>query len=196
MKFLTAFFLALFCTTFAHADDLAAQVLAEVNLARTNPQHYAQIVASRSPGQPRKEGDRAVQDAIRFLEKARPLPPLTRSEGLAACALGHVLEQGAAGSRGHNSADGSSPWKRMERLGKWSGRAAENIAYGPFDARGFVVMLIVDDGVRNRAHRLNIFGSAFRVVGIACGSHAAYRGMCVMDFATAFEETAPGLAAK
>jgi uncharacterized protein YkwD len=84
----------------------------------------------------------------------------------------------------------------MERLGKWSGRAAENIAYGPFDARGFVVMLIVDDGVRNRAHRHNIFGSSFRVVGIACGSHAAYRGMCVMDFATAFEETTSGLATR
>jgi uncharacterized protein YkwD len=195
MKSVFAIFLTFFIAAVAQGSDLPAQVLAEVNLARTAPSQYAQIVASRTAGRSFKEGDRAVQEAIRFLEKARPLPPLARSEGLAGCALGHVLEQGPAGARGHYSADGSSPWKRMARFGKWSGHAAENIAYGPLDARGFVIMLIVDDGVRDRAHRRNIFGD-FRLVGIACGAHASYKGMCVMDFATYFEEANTSLAIK
>ena len=188
MKILLVLVLTLCSAAALHADELAAQVLAEVNFARTAPQQYAQIVASRALGRPHREGDRVVYETIRFLEKARPLQPLTRSEGLAACARGHVCDQGAVGDKGHRGTDGSSPWKRMARFGRWSGRVAENIAYGTRDARGIVVALLVDDGVRDRGHRLNIFGSEFREVGIACGPHAGFGAMCVMDFAADFAE--------
>jgi uncharacterized protein YkwD len=184
------------CVVSAHADDLAAQIQAELNLARTAPQQYARIVASRVLGPRHIEGDRAVQEAVRFLEKARPLPPLARAEGLDASALSHVLDQGPAGARGHKGSDGSTPWKRMARFGRWSGHAAENIAYGKRDAREIVVALIVDDGVRDRGHRLNIFGGEFRVTGIACGLHAGYGTMCVIDFAAGFAGTERALAAK
>ena len=186
MKFFAALAVSFFCTAFLYADDLAAQVQAELNLARTAPQRYTQIVSSYALGHRHVGGDRAVQEAIHFLEKARPLPPLARSEGLTASALSHVLDQGATGARGHSGSDGSTPWKRMARFGRWSGHAAENIAYGRCEAREIVVALIVDDGVRDRGHRLNIFGSDFRVAGIACGPHAAYGTMCVIDFAAAF----------
>src|SRR6201999_3978439 len=56
----------------AHAADCAAQVLAEMNLARSQPQAYAQIVAQTA--RPGREGDRAIQEAVRFLQKAKPLP--------------------------------------------------------------------------------------------------------------------------
>ncbi len=188
MKFLLVLALALCSAQIVRADDLAAQVLAEINLARTAPQQYAQIVASRALGRPHREGDRVVHETIRFLEKARPLPALSHSEGMAACALSHVLDQSAAGAKGHRSSDGSSPWKRLARFGQWSGRVAENISYGPRDARSIVVTLLVDDGVRDRGHRLNLFASEFRLVGIASGAHPRYGTMCVMDFAAAFEE--------
>lgn len=196
MKYFAILALTLICATSLRADDLAAQVQAEINLARTAPRQYAQIVAGCALGRPHREGDRVVREAVRFLEKARPLTPLSRSEGLTAAALSHVLDQGAIGARGHKGSDGSTPWKRLARFGRWSGHAAENISYGLNDARRIVVALLVDDGVRDRGHRLNIFGSDFRCVGVACGSHSAYGTMCVIDFATAFAETAPGLAAK
>ena len=196
MKLFALLVISIFCTAPGRADDLAAQVHAEINLARTAPRHYAQIVASRSAGQRHIEGDRVVQEAVRFLEKARPLPALSRSEGLGSSALSHVLDQGPAGARGHNSTDGSTPWKRMARFGRWSGHAAENIAYGQRDAREIVVSLIVDDGVRDRGHRLNIFGGDFHVAGIACGAHASYGSMCVIDFATAFTAAEDKVAAK
>jgi uncharacterized protein YkwD len=178
------------------ADDLAAQVEAEINLARTAPARYAQIVAARSTGKRHAEGDRVVQEAVRFLEKARPLPPLARNPAMDACALSHVLDQGPAGARGHRGTDGSTPWKRLARFGRWSGHAAENIAYGERDARGIVVALVVDDGVRDRGHRLNIFGADFHYAGIATGSHAGYGRMCVIDFATVFTAADTAVAAK
>ena len=188
MKFLAALLLALLGVASLRADDLATQVQAELNLARTAPRQYAQIVAGRALGQRHLEGDRVVEEAVRFLEKARPLPPLTRSEGLGASALAHVLDQGPSGGRGHTGSDGSTPWKRMARFGRWSGHAAENISYGARDARGIVVALIVDDGVRDRGHRQNIFGRDLLCVGIACGPHAGFGTMCVIDFAAAFSE--------
>ena len=174
------------------ADDLAAQIQAELNLARTAPRQYAQIVASHRL----TAGEGAVAEAVRFLEKARPLPPLTRSDGLNASALSHVLDLGASGTRGHAGSDGSTPWKRMARFGRWSGHAAENISYGEREARGVVVSLIVDDGVRDRGHRQNIFSRDLLRVGIACGAHAGFGTMCVMDFAEAFAEADAKVAAK
>jgi len=173
------------------ASDLPEQVLAEINLARTAPQQYAQIVASQTAGSHGSEGDRAMAEAIHFLEKARPMPPLVASPGMSNSALSHVLAMGPIGGRGHQGTDGSQPWDRMARFGKWIGHAGENIDYGVHDARSIVVRLIVDDGVAGRGHRKNIFCSDFRVAGAATGFHATYGAMCVIDFATGFVET-PG----
>jgi len=196
VKFFAVLAISILSAASCRADVLADQVQAEINLARTAPRQYAQIVAARSAGQRHSEGERVVQEAVRFLEKVRPLPPLSRTGGLDACALSHVLDQGPAGARGHRGTDGSTPWKRMARFGRWSGHAAENIAYGQRDARAIVVALIVDDGVRDRGHRLNIFGRDFHLAGIACGPHAGYGRMCVIDFATSFTEDEDKVAAK
>ncbi len=162
-----------------------------MNLARTAPQQYAQIVASQTIGYRGVEGGKAVSEAIRFLEKARPLPPLSVSEGINQSALSHVLDVGPVGGRGHKGSNGSQPWDRMARFGQWIGHAGENIDYGRHDARAIVVRLIVDDGVRGRGHRNNIFSRDYRVAGAAAGYHATYGAMCVIDFAGAFVET-PG----
>jgi uncharacterized protein YkwD len=175
----------------AHAGDLAEQVLAEINLARTAPQQYAQIVAGQTTGLHGAEGDRAVTEAVRFLEKAHPLAPLTASSGMSNSALSHVLEMGPVGGRGHKGSNGSQPWDRMDRFGKWVGHAGENIDYGVHDARSIVVRLVVDDGVRGRGHRKNIFSRDYHVAGAASGFHATYGAMCVIDFADGFIET-PG----
>jgi uncharacterized protein YkwD len=175
----------------ATASDLADEVIAEINLARTAPQQYAQIVAGRTVGYRGVEGEGVVRDAIRFLEKQRPLAPLAISQGIRNSALTHVLDMGPVGGRGHKGSNGSQPWNRMARFGKWVGRAGENIDYGQRDARAVVVRLIVDDGVRGRGHRKNIFSKDFRVAGAAAGYHATYGGMCVIDFAGGFVET-PG----
>ena len=174
-----------------HASELSEQVLDEINLARTAPQQYARIVAGATAGCHGIEGHRAFEEAVQFLSKTHPLPPLAASTGMAESALSHVLLMGPLGGRGHQGLDGSQPWDRMARFGRWVGCAGENIDYGVHDARGIVVRLIVDDGVRGRGHRKNIFNRAFHVAGAATGFHAVYGAMCVIDFANAFIE-APG----
>jgi uncharacterized protein YkwD len=176
-------------------------VVDELSLARTKPQDYAKLleqyrrhfkadgtVVTDGDVVQTKEGVRAVDEAIAFLKKAKPLSAVTGSRPLTLAARDHVQDTGPAGLVGHNGADGSTFADRIARYGKVKTTAGENIAYGPSGARSIVMQLIIDDGVANRGHRTNIYNPDFRTVGIAIGAHKVYEGMCVMDFADAVTE--------
>ncbi len=51
------------------------------------------------------------------------------------------------------------------------------------DEREIVLALIIDDGLRSRKHRKNIFNPAFNFAGAAVGFHPQYRTVCSIDFA-------------
>jgi uncharacterized protein YkwD len=175
----------------AAASEMTQKVLAEVNLARTNPQGYAQLLAARmGPG---CESDPTVAEAIRFLQKAHPLPALAPCSGLQQGAQLHVNSQGPVGGRGHGGW-GDDPFTRMDRFGQRTGMAGENIYYGSRDARGIVCALIVDQGVADRGHRKNLFNRAYGQAGIAYGYHATYGSMCVIDFASGYVDRGGSLA--
>lgn len=160
-------------------------MLEELNLARTHPQDYAAIVDACARELPGADA-RCVAEAEAFLKRQAPLEPLQSAPGLVMSARQQVAGQGASGEIGHRGADGGSPWARMAAWGQWTGRAGENISYGYAGARTIVVTLIVDQGVPNRGHRRNIFCRDFKVAGAACGPHARYGAMCVIDFAGGF----------
>jgi len=184
------------------ADDLARQVLNEMNLARTAPARYAQYIKElgthfhgkvlRLPNSAHmiwtQEGKSAVDDAVRALAKQKPVRPLAWSDGLADAAGDLLKEQERSGSVGHTGKTSGGMRERIERHGSWSGRISENIGYGPITTGRLMVMqLIVDDGVRDRGHRKNIFDPDVRVAGVACGPHPEYGTMCVTDFAAEFK---------
>jgi len=116
------------------------------------------------------------------------VPTLTTARGLAQAAKDHVLDQGPRGAIGHRGRGGSQIEDRINRYGRWLKAFGENISYGENGARMIVAMWIIDDGVPSRGHRKNIFNPAFRVVGIACGDHATFKSMCVVDFAAGYQE--------
>src|SRR5882724_198646 len=70
----------------------ATAVLRELNLARENPALYATFVAESRPFHMIEHG-RAVDEAVRFLKKARPLPLLALSTGMCRAAADHCAEQ-------------------------------------------------------------------------------------------------------
>jgi uncharacterized protein YkwD len=193
-----------FSLTFAFAGDnsapvdqqrvSAAAVIRELNLARENPSLYASFVAESRPSHMIERG-RAVDEAVRFLKKARPLPPLTLSIGMSRAAADHCAQQ-VDGQLGHDGNDRSSPGDRISRYGTWSLTWGENISYGQKTARGIVLTLIIDDGVRSRGHRKNIFNPKFNFAGAAFGPHARYRTVCSIDFAGSYAERAEALVAR
>ena len=180
----------------AVGDEVSARaVIREMNLARTNPSAYATHIEELRanfhgnvlvlPGRTMmrtKEGVRALDDAIRFLHNAHPLPPLSVSPGMCRAAADHCAGQ-ASGRIGHGD-----PAGRMNRYGRWGSSWGENISYGKSSARDIVIALIIDDGLPGRKHRKNIFNPAFNVAGAAYGSHARYRSVCSIEFAGSFAE--------
>ena len=195
---------SLFIAHFAHAKDpspaadqeqiSATAVLRELNLARENPKLYATFAAEARPLHMIERGH-AVDEAVRFLSKAHPLPPLTLSPGMCRAAADHCAEQ-VAGQLGHDGGDRSSPGDRISRYGSWSTTWGENISYCQKTARGVVLALIIDDGVRSRGHRKNIFNTKFNYAGAAFGPHARYRTVCTIDFAGGYAERADALVSR
>ena len=187
----------------AEKDDDAASgraVIREMNLARQNPALYATFVQElRSrmsgnvlvlPGHTRirtKEGTAALDEAIRFLRNAQPLPPLAFSRGMSRAAADHCADQ-ADGGFGHEGRDRSHAGQRIARYGNFSGGWAENISYGKSSARDVVLALIIDDGLPARKHRKNIFNPNYGYAGAAFGRHARFGTMCSMDFAGGYAE--------
>jgi uncharacterized protein YkwD len=176
------------------AQVSAAAVIREINLARENPSLYATFAAEARPFHMIEHGH-AVDEAVRFLKKARPLPQLTLSAGMSRAAADHCGEQ-VEGQLGHDGADRSSPGDRISRYGTWSVTWGENISYGQKTARGIVLTLIIDDGVRSRGHRKNIFNPKFNYAGAAFGPHARYRTVCSIDFAGGYAERGEALVAR
>jgi hypothetical protein len=90
--------LSLAAPALAVEENLSRQVLAEMNLARTAPRTYAGYLRELRgrfrgksyllPGSRSRvttsEGKGAVDEAIRYLIRQKPLPPLGWSDGLAA----------------------------------------------------------------------------------------------------------------
>jgi uncharacterized protein YkwD len=175
-------------------------VIREMNLARQNPALYATFVQElRSrmndnilvlPGGTRirtKEGAGAVDEAVRFLQAARSLPPLAVSDGMSRAAADHCADQ-AGGGFGHEGRDRSHGGERIARYGSVRGGWAENISYGKSSARDVVVALIIDDGLSARKHRKNIFNPNYNFAGAAVGPHTRFGTMCSMDFAVGYVE--------
>lgn len=178
------------------ASELERAVLREMNAARTSPQAFAAHLQRhrslfegerfRPPGATyyvlTQEGPAAVDEAIAFLQRQRPRPPLEWTEGLARAAAELVRAQAHSGETGHGRGKLSME-ARVGRQVEWTGSIGENISYGPNDGLDVVLQLIVDDGVPGRGHRANIFSPDFRLAGVACGPHPTLRTSCVIDFA-------------
>lgn len=163
--------------TTSRLDDA---VLDELNFARARPAEYARELRRELRN---ADDPAAVEDAIDFLERQSPLPPLKGDRRIAAAAYQHTIAQGARGDVGHGAAGALG--QRLRGQGVWAGLSAENISYGYDDPRDVVRQLIVDSGVPNRGHRRNIFATGYQLAGVSCGPHRAYGHMCVIDFAGA-----------
>lgn len=182
-------------------SDIEKGIVRETNLARTDPKGYARKVEKYLtyyrgsllylPGKipiRTREGAGAVREAIRFLKRQSPVGALQPSKGMCLAARDHVRDTGPKGKTGHYGSDRSSPFDRLRRYGKILRTAGENIGYGLDRPEWMVIQLIVDDGVRSRGHRKNLFKKRYRYIGVAYGPHRVYRTMNVSVYAAGFIE--------
>lgn len=181
---------------------LESEIAAEINRLRADPNGYAtkfeawkplyhgQLIITHRDGQETvedtQEGLPALEEAISALRSARRMRALSISKSLVRAARDHVKNQGPSGQTGHNDTDGRNPSARVGHYTPGRSWLAENISYGRWTAEDLVRHELVDDGIRDRGHRQNLLNRDFYNIGVACGKHAKYGIMCVLDFATEF----------
>jgi len=162
------------------------------NFDKTSPMLY------RIPNDPvailTNEGKRAVLEAIKDLkkkirQKKIPLPTLELSKGLTLAAQDHANDQGSNGVFSHSGTDGSNPWSRIARYGKWKTTAAENMGTGYNTGLDIVRQLLIDDGEPDRGHRKNILNPTLSRVGIAVRPHTAFGFVTVQEFTGVFTDS-------
>lgn len=186
-------------------SDEENQLVVELNKARTDPARYAReyiepglslflpddpLVQQKPDGTlySTSEGVSAVKECIEVMKSTSPMGILTPSEGISKAARDHAKDMERRVFVAHKGSDGSDPYKRMNRYGKWGGFAAENISAGEATARAVVVQLLIDDGVASRGHRQNILDPALKRVGVAIAPHKEWRWSATMDFASEYTE--------
>jgi uncharacterized protein YkwD len=187
----------------APAFPKSADILAEINLARTNPTKYAtylEAMRTQFTGKTFKrpdgvdivttEGVAAVDEAIRFLRAAKPLVAFQLSNGMSRGAADQATDLALNDRTGHLGSDGSSPEERCGRYGRLveNTDVGENIAYEGATAREIVIGFIVDDGTENRGHRRNVFSSSYKIAGVGRGSGANVLAVYVVTFANGYTE--------
>jgi uncharacterized protein YkwD len=159
-------------------------VLAEINRARQSPRDYADTLRGvfanmdasgvYSRGTRRvatSEGRAAVDEALRFLSAAAPMPPLRMATCLNLAAARHAKAKGSTGNYGHLGATGRNPSERASFLASSPVACSENIAYAYDDVAEMVAALIVDDAVPSRGHRHNIFDPRMQSFGSGRAAH-------------------------
>ena len=177
-------------------------LLSEINQARAHPQTYATYLEQLKPlfkgkdytamGQQTlttQEGWDAVEDAIKFLRAAKPLGPLSTSQGLCLAASSHVKEQSTSGATGHAGSNNTMIEQRVKPYGSWNGGIGENLTYGNESARERILTWLIDDGVATRGHRKRVMSEDYKVAGISCGPHPEYGTMCVLTLAGGFTDS-------
>jgi len=159
-------------------EALERSALAEINWVRAHPAEYADRL---------RDGPqtRATDEAIDFLERRTPAPPLRFNAGLRLSAAAHAADEGEHGAFTHTGSDGSSAGERMRRAGVWAGMMAEEMSAGEDTADDIVRQLIIDEGVPDRGHRNDLMDPFLRQAGVGCASHPVYGVVCVIDLASA-----------
>ncbi len=156
---------------------LETEIIAQINRARENPSDYADWLETqkqyydgimlRLPGEKpvrTNKGLQALEEAIDFVRKQTPLNPLTYSEAMAIAAQEQLTP--IANADTENRGD--------SRL--------QNIIYGKVTAEAIVMQLVVDDGFRDRPHRLAIFNQDNQLTGVSCQENSVYEQICAIIY--------------
>jgi hypothetical protein len=142
-----------------------AEMIDEINRARTNPTGYAD--RWRGGG----------REAIDFLRNQPAVPELDPNNPLMEAAGRHAADPGA---NGHTGTDGSRPMQRIRQAGLFSTMTAELMA-PQRDPQAAVRALIEDHSSPTRAHRNDLFNPNFTLIGVGCPPGDRPGGFIVID---------------
>jgi Cysteine-rich secretory protein family len=135
------------------------------------------------------EGLPAMEDAKKFLQNAKPKEPVTLSYGMSFAAHKHSIFLLPAQKLVHTGKNGSSMSNRLEEFGDWQTTIGENMLRTTKDTRTaelIVLEWIIDDGVKNRGHRENLFKTTFKKIGVGIANEGNGEDIVTVAFSGGF----------
>ena len=174
-------------------EDICTEVLGVINRLRASPSLFISRLEGMRPNFSgrgyrtkgstttlmTKEGVAAVEEAIRYLNRATPVGSLQLKPELRRTAQGWADDLGRRGATGHGDFSG----RLRSALGDtFVGARAENIGYGSKDPTDIVLQWVVDDGVPDRGHRENLMSKDYKFAGLGFANHPSFGSVCVIDF--------------
>ena len=180
---------------------LEIAIVEELNQARNEPQkylvyleEYKKYMQGNVLALPNKqklimiEGLPAIDDALIDLRQRSKINSYEISGGLSKVARQQLADLQENPKLKHLGKDGSDLEMRLLKIGFPGSAIAENISYRADIAREVILNMIIDDGIKSRSHRKNIFSQSFKLFGIACGLASDKTTLCVAEFADSFKE--------
>jgi uncharacterized protein YkwD len=177
-----------------------SEILDELNSLRAHPQNYIPYLEEMKKSFQGKnfknsqgveiitfEGVSAVDEAIKFLKTQTAIAGLKISNGLNKAANQHLQDMIKNEFFGHRGRDQSLPNDRAALFGTTKTGVNENLTEGSKTPREIVLQMIVNDGLKSRSQRNNLFNSQLKVVGIAAGE-GKNGFLCVLLLADSFQE--------
>ena len=100
-------------------------------------------------------------------------------------AQNHADDTGRNGIFGHVGSDGTIIDDRMEPYVREADYVGENCNYNYFfEASDWIIDLLIDDGVKDRNHRTNLFEEKYTSLGVGIAEHKVYDNWVVIDYAS------------
>ena len=153
------------------------------NYFRNDHAHFYKKIIKEFIRQFQEANTSEIKSLERDIKNAKKLPVLLPDNGLMQMAEVHSTDLIRRGSIiSHKSSKGKDFVQRIRDAGLYR-CGAENIYVGAFDPLEAVIALLVDYGVPDKGHRMNLLDSRFGKMGISFPSINQKRGLLVQDFA-------------
>lgn len=155
-----------------------------VNVFRKNPKRFyeatTRVFILQFPEAYRQEV-KSLENDINKIEG--PLPLFIPDAGLIRMSSAHCIDlKSRGGVISHKSSSGKDFGQRIKEAGSYR-CGAENIFFGSDGSLEVLIMLLVDYGVPDKGHRLNLLDPSFGRMGISSSRVAPKKTIIVQEFA-------------
>ncbi|TWI82987.1 Cysteine-rich secretory protein family protein [Lacibacter cauensis] len=155
-----------------------------LNYFRQNPRRFLNTIIKEFLVQfPEAKSAYTRSLEVDILKAPQTLTLVLPDSGLNTMAAAHALDlKKRNGVISHISSSGKNFVQRIQAAGKYT-CGAENIFIGSFNGLESLIALLIDHGVPDKGHRVNILNPRFQLVGVSFIQSSGDKGLLVQDFA-------------
>jgi len=149
-------------------SNVELMMVDEINLMRSNPAGYVRFIEAYVADQKANNGwpidQSVVNELIQDLRKSPVLSNLQPLSCVYNAAQKHGEDLRRMGAVEHQGSDGLWPWDRVRNACPNLKDGNENLVGGPESVRESVIILLIDEGIPSRGHRVTMMRSDWQYV--------------------------------